>query len=123
MTIEIGASSEQRVISILDIEGALIYSNNVGSEDAYSKQFNLSNLSNGEYVLRIEDALKITTFKFDIDNSIDGDACDMACGGCCIHHAMDATNNVKEIDSLSRKYIYSMKVPLAKVIYIKQIGL
>jgi hypothetical protein len=41
----------------------------------------------------------------DIDNSIDGDACDMACGGCCIHHAMDATNNVKEIVSLKAKAI------------------
>lgn len=45
----------------------------------------------------------------DVDNSNDnllGDnSCDMACGGCCIHYAMDTANNVENIELLNVKAI------------------
>jgi hypothetical protein len=63
------APSEQTVISILDVEGVIIYSEKVGSTAAYSKKFNLRNLPDGDYVLKVEDLLKETIFEFDIDNS------------------------------------------------------
>jgi len=63
------ATSEQTVISILDVEGVIIYSEKVGSTAAYSKKFNLRNLPDGDYVLKVEDLLKETIFEFDIDNS------------------------------------------------------
>lgn len=34
------------------------------------------------------------------DNSLGDNSCEMACGGCCIHHAMDTTNDIKEVVSL-----------------------
>ena len=47
----------------------------------------------------------------DVDNSNDnllGDnSCDMACGGCCIHHAMGTASNVEKIESLNAKAVSS----------------
>lgn len=69
LTFKMDAPSEQTIISILDLEGTVIYSNNVVAEAVYSKKFNLTNLPDGDYVLKVEDALKVTTFEFDINNS------------------------------------------------------
>lgn len=69
LTFAMDATSEQTMISIVDLEGAVIYSNKVIAEAAYSKKFNLSNLPDGSYVLKVEGTLKVTTFEFDIYNS------------------------------------------------------
>ena len=66
---EMDAPSEQTVISILDIEGIIIFSEKVGDVASYSKKFDLKNLPDGDYVLKIEDTLKETIFEFGIDNS------------------------------------------------------
>lgn len=45
------------------------------------------------------------SLSIDVDTSSDNNACDMACGGCCIHHAMGTASNVEEIESLNAKAV------------------
>ena len=66
---EMEAPSAQTVISILDIEGVIIYSEKVGDVASYSKKFDLRNLPDGDYVLKVEDTLKETLFELNVDNS------------------------------------------------------
>lgn len=66
---EMDTPSEKTIISILDIDGVIIYSEKVTSAATYSKKFDLRNLPDGNYMLSVEDMLKKTTFKFDIDKS------------------------------------------------------
>jgi hypothetical protein len=66
---EMDTPSEKTIISILDIDGVIIYSEKVTSAATYSKKFDLRNLPDGNYILSVEDMLKKTTFKFDIDKS------------------------------------------------------
>lgn len=61
--------SKQTIISIQDAEGVIIYSENVADVATYLKKFDLRNLPNGDYVLRVEDTLKVTVFEFDINDS------------------------------------------------------
>jgi len=57
-------------------------------------------------------------------NTLGSNSCDMACGGCCVHHAMDTSygvNNFALIDSnpmrllsstlVASDYIYGLKRP------------
>ena len=67
---EMDASTAQTVVSIVDIEGVIMYSEKVGDAEAYSKKFNLRNLPDGKYLLKVEDSLKETIFEFGIYDSI-----------------------------------------------------
>jgi hypothetical protein len=69
LVFEMEDPSTDTVLSISDVDGVLIYSEKVGNAAPYSKKFNLMNLPNGDYELKVENALKKTVFKFDIDNS------------------------------------------------------
>jgi len=69
LNFEMDAPTIQTVVSILDIDGVIIYSERVNAVNDYSKKFDLRNLPNGDYILKVEDALKKTIFEFDIDDS------------------------------------------------------
>lgn len=66
---EMEQPSEQTVVSILDVEGVIIYSEKVADVATYLKKFDLRNLPDGNYILTVEDALKVTIFEFDIDDT------------------------------------------------------
>ena len=66
---EMDAPSGKTVISILDIDGVIIYSEKIASAATYSKKFDLRNLPDGDYTFKVEETLKETIFEFDIDNS------------------------------------------------------
>lgn len=69
LNFEMDAPSIKTVVSILDIDGVIIYSESVNAVNDYSKKFDLRKLPNGNYILKVEDALKNTIFEFDIDDS------------------------------------------------------
>lgn len=69
ISFEMDTNSDQTVVSILDIEGVIIYSEKIGDVATYSKKFNLSNLPDGDYILKVEEVLKETIFEFDIKDS------------------------------------------------------
>ncbi len=58
------------------------------------------------------------------DNSLGSIGCDMSCGGCCVHHAMDTAYSVQDIISVGKgqllepdttlfvsEFIYGLKRP------------
>lgn len=69
LNFKMDAPSNQTVVSILDVEGVIIYKERLAKATTYSKKFDLMNLPDGNYILKVEDALKQTIFEFDIDNS------------------------------------------------------
>ena len=69
LVFEMEAPSNQTTVSILDSDGVIIYSEKVADAATYTKKFDLRNLPDGDYILKVEDALKETIFEFDIDNS------------------------------------------------------
>ncbi|GAB5475323.1 MAG: hypothetical protein Mars2KO_34220 [Maribacter sp.] len=66
---EMEKPSNQTVVSIQDIEGVIIYSEEVADAATYLKKFDLRNLPDGNYILKVEDSLKVTVFEFDINDS------------------------------------------------------
>ncbi len=36
------------------------------------------------------------------DNSLGSNGCDMTCGGCCVHHAMDTSYGIKDLVSVGK---------------------
>lgn len=66
---ELEEPSGQTNVSIQDLEGVIIYSEEVTDAATYLKKFDLRNLPDGSYVLRVEDTSKVTAFEFDINAS------------------------------------------------------
>lgn len=66
---EMDGLSNQTKVSIQDVEGVIIYSENVANVATYLKKFDLRNLPDGDYVLKVEDTMKVTVFEFDINDS------------------------------------------------------
>ncbi len=69
LVFQMDTTSDETIVSIMDIDGVIIYSEKVSEVDSYTKKFDLRNLPDGDYVLKVEDALKLTIFDFDIENS------------------------------------------------------
>jgi flagellar hook assembly protein FlgD len=57
-------TSEETIISIVDTEGIIIFSEKVVGTKVYSKKFDLKNLPQGRYFLEVEDSVKETSFSF-----------------------------------------------------------
>lgn len=58
------------------------------------------------------------------DHALDSNGCEMSCGGCCVHHAMDTSHDVKDFASIGKNqmslpdtnlfvsgFIYGLKRP------------
>lgn len=69
LNFEMDKTSEQTFVSIVDTNGVIIYTEEIAVANIYSKKFNLKNLPEGSYFLKVEDALKETVFAFVIDDS------------------------------------------------------
>ena len=46
------------------------------------------------------------------DTSLGNNGCDMACGGCCVHHAMNASFSVKDLTALGKDQMSLPNTPL-----------
>lgn len=69
LNFEMDKRSEQTFVSIVDTNGVIIYTEEIAVANIYSKKFNLKNLPEGSYFLKVEDALKEMVFAFVIDDS------------------------------------------------------
>ena len=69
LNFEMDAPSIKTVISIIDIDGVIIYTESVNAINDYSKKFDLKNLPEGRYFLNVEDSLRKTIFTLAIDDS------------------------------------------------------
>lgn len=69
LNFEMDKTSEQTFVSIVDTNGVIIYTEEIAVANIYSKKFNLKNLPEGSYFLKVEDALKEMVFAFVIDDS------------------------------------------------------
>lgn len=66
LNFEMDVKSEQTLVQITDMNGAIIYSENIKETLEYSKKFNFESLDNGNYSLKVEDDLKETIFTFSV---------------------------------------------------------
>ncbi len=69
LNFEMDSASKRTFVSIVDTNGIIIYSENIAEAIIYSKKFDLKNLPEGSYFLKVEDALKETVFTFVVDDS------------------------------------------------------
>lgn len=52
-----------------------------------------------------------STINFDSDdnhNNLGSQDCDMACGGCCIHHVMNSSSQIHSLSSLSKDKLHAL---------------
>lgn len=66
---EMDITSEQTIVSIVDIDGVVIYTEKIEAGSIYTKKFDLKNLPEGSYFLEVEEAMTETVFAFVLDNS------------------------------------------------------
>ncbi|MGB5553405.1 MAG: T9SS type A sorting domain-containing protein [Flavobacteriaceae bacterium] len=69
MTISLEADSDVQSISIVDVDGNVIYSENVKEASAYSKRFNLVALKDGVYTLTAKSNQKEIAYDVKIEKS------------------------------------------------------
>ena len=69
VTIEMDMQSAKQYLSIVDKDGVTFYTENIENANAYSKKFDLQNLPDGNYFLKVENDLKETVFAISISES------------------------------------------------------
>ncbi|MFK7813925.1 MAG: hypothetical protein AB8B59_15625 [Maribacter sp.] len=69
LNFEMDLTSEKTLVSILDNDGVIIYTESVQGKDIYSKKFDLNNLPQGGYFLKVEETMKETIFSFAVVES------------------------------------------------------
>ncbi len=69
LNFEMDITSEQTVVSIVDTNGEIIYTERIAIGNIYAKKFDLQNLPEGDYFLEVEDSLKEVVFGFTVDDS------------------------------------------------------
>lgn len=69
LNFEMDALSEQSSLSIVDNEGVVIYSEDIAAANIFAKKFDLRNLPEGNYFLKVEDSLKEAIFSFSVEKS------------------------------------------------------
>ncbi|TMM56012.1 hypothetical protein FEE95_15325 [Maribacter algarum] len=69
LNFEMDTTSEQTIVSIIDTNGEIIYTEKIATGNIYSKKFNLQNLPEGNYFLEVESSMKETIFGFTVNDS------------------------------------------------------
>lgn len=69
LNFEMDITSEQTVVIIVDTNDEIIYTERIGIGNIYAKRFDLQNLSEGDYFLKVEDSLKEIVFGFTVNHS------------------------------------------------------
>ncbi|WP_394750423.1 hypothetical protein [Spongiimicrobium salis] len=64
---QLDASNEEMNIRLTDEQGNVIYSESVEDQKNYIKKFDLTNLENGRYFFKTDNALKTVTYSLDIN--------------------------------------------------------
>ncbi len=63
---KVSATSDDALISLKDLKGEVLYTENLTRGDQYRKLFDLNALPEGEYILQIEDGTRIKTWPLEI---------------------------------------------------------
>lgn len=69
LNFKMDTTPEQTLVTIVDTNGEVIFTEKIATGKTYSKKFDLKNLPDGSYFLEVEDTLKEKVFAFVIQNS------------------------------------------------------
>jgi len=69
LNFEMDTITEETLVSIVDTNGDIIYTEKIVPGSIYSKKFDLKNLPQGSYFLEVEGPLKEIIFGFSVDES------------------------------------------------------
>lgn len=69
LTFTLDGSNKELNISLSDIDGHVIFSENLTNEEKYVRRFDLSKLKTGNFFLKVENKLKETTYNIEVTDT------------------------------------------------------
>ncbi|WP_339716238.1 hypothetical protein [uncultured Kriegella sp.] len=67
LVFELDASSKETSVKFFDLDGNIMYSEAISGKSAYTKKFDLKDLKEGSYYLKVDNALREIVYTLEVD--------------------------------------------------------